>query len=262
MRRALIPLAAVGAVVLVAGLALAYADRERLTSGGATSLLFAGTLLCLGTLAVAVMVERHADGLDVPDGVRLPDPHWTGPAALTGLVDLAGGLLAAPLMAFTGVAVLAASALGQAAALRPRSTGTRLHADRSHMAEASSTSGYDRAEVVAARRLAAFSARHRSGGEPALAAVHHLGADRHRIVVVGSDGAHGDAVVTGSRRAEQVTALAGLERREPDDRAIGARMRTGPYEWGRMAASGLRGGEPGPAGPHDGGPAPTVGGPT
>lgn len=242
MRRVLISAAVLGAALLAVGICWAYADRELDLSTAATALLAAGTVLCVGSLNGAVGLERRPDGLDVPDGERLPSPHWASPLLLVGLCDLAGGLWSSLPMAVVGVVLAAAGlvALGLEAQRRP--VDDRL----------------DRRTVVAARRALAFARAHGGVGGaaevadedgahavPVQGVVEHVGRGSARLVVVTPDGAYGDVVVRDVEQAQRVAALARIGLQEEFSRELGAAVKVGPYEWERMAGMQLKGGTPG-----------------
>jgi hypothetical protein len=82
-----------------------------------------------------------------------------------------------------------------------------------------------------ARQIGAFGGKH-SGVE---AHVAYLGQRGARIVLVGQDGAWGDLVAPTYAIAEAAVAKAGVTVHEDFDGEFAARVRTGPYEWTRMA---------------------------
>ena len=79
----------------------------------------------------------------------------------------------------------------------------------------------------------AFAAAH-GGAEGHLA---YLGARGYRLVLVGQDGAWGDLVAPGREELAEAAARAGVELREELSGDLAGRMRTGSYEWRRMAGS-------------------------
>lgn len=92
-----------------------------------------------------------------------------------------------------------------------------------------------RAERRAARlagRINAFAKAHGGRVDGHLA---HIGRGTTRIVLVGADGAWGDLVVPGRAIAQRATELAGIAVHQDFDRELAAKLRTGPYEWTRMA---------------------------
>jgi hypothetical protein len=81
------------------------------------------------------------------------------------------------------------------------------------------------------RQIGAFAERH-GGAEAQIA---YLGRSRARIVLVGEDGTWGDLVAPGHALAVQAAEKAGITVRESFDGELAAKVRTGPYEWRRMA---------------------------
>jgi hypothetical protein len=91
-----------------------------------------------------------------------------------------------------------------------------------------------RAERRAARlakQIGAFAKAH-GGAEGQLAYIGQMGT---RIVLVGEDGGWGDLVAPSYAVAEKATAKAGITMHESFDGEFAAKVRTGPYEWTRMA---------------------------
>ncbi|WP_079125230.1 hypothetical protein [Streptomyces lushanensis] len=88
-----------------------------------------------------------------------------------------------------------------------------------------------------ARQIAAFARRH-GGAEGRLA---HLGQAGTRIVLVGEDGGWGDLVAPTYAVARGAAEKAGLTLHESFDGELAAKVRTGPYEWKRMAGIQLGG---------------------
>ncbi|MER6687984.1 hypothetical protein [Streptomyces minutiscleroticus] len=82
-----------------------------------------------------------------------------------------------------------------------------------------------------AKRITAFADAH--GG--AEGHVEYLGQRGARIVLVGADGAWGDLVAPTHALAERAVERAGITVHESFDGEYAARVRTGPYEWTRMA---------------------------
>lgn len=91
------------------------------------------------------------------------------------------------------------------------------------------TERLDRPARRAARRLRKFVRRH--GTSRYL--VEPVGQGRVRLVVVGADGAFGDLVVDGLERA--MSAAGSVARAERAVGELGSSLRTGSYEWRRMA---------------------------
>ncbi|GLF98611.1 hypothetical protein [Streptomyces yaizuensis] len=82
-----------------------------------------------------------------------------------------------------------------------------------------------------AREITAFAGAH-GGAEGQLA---YIGQAGTRIVLVGADGAWGDLVAPTHDIAAAAAEKAGLTLREAFDGEMAAKVRTGPYEWTRMA---------------------------
>ena len=82
-----------------------------------------------------------------------------------------------------------------------------------------------------AKQISAFSKEH-GGAEGQLAYVGERGA---RIVLVGEDGGWGDLVAPTYEIARQAVEKAGLTLHETFDGEFAAKVKTGPYEWSRMA---------------------------
>ena len=82
-----------------------------------------------------------------------------------------------------------------------------------------------------AQRISAFSKEH-GGAEGQLA---HIGERGTRIVLVGEDGGWGDLVATSHEIAESAVKKAGITVHEAFDGEFAAKVKTGPYEWKRMA---------------------------
>ncbi|MFE6283867.1 hypothetical protein [Streptomyces sp. NPDC057877] len=88
-----------------------------------------------------------------------------------------------------------------------------------------------------AKQIDAFSKAH--GG--AEAQVAYLGQRGARIVLVGEDGGWGDLVAPTHAIAEDAVRRAGVTVHEAFDGEFAAKVRTGPYEWSRMAGIQLGG---------------------
>ncbi|MBB0232493.1 hypothetical protein FOE67_24160 [Streptomyces calidiresistens] len=92
----------------------------------------------------------------------------------------------------------------------------------------------DRGTARLAKRIRAFAAEH---GGSADASLSHLGDSGYRLVLVGADGTWGDVVTRHRERALAAAESAGVPVHESFDGEMAARVRTGPYEWSRMAGS-------------------------
>ena len=87
-----------------------------------------------------------------------------------------------------------------------------------------------------------FGHRHPAPGQSLVSAVvEPIGQGRVRLVLVAPDRTLGDLVVNDEATARAAAALAGADVEDAFSRELGARIRTGPYEWVRMAGSQLGG---------------------
>ncbi len=82
-----------------------------------------------------------------------------------------------------------------------------------------------------AKQIGSFAKAH-GGAEGQLA---YLGQMGTRIVLVGEDGAWGDLVAPTHEIAAAAAEKAGITLHESFDGDFAAKVRTGPYEWTRMA---------------------------
>ncbi|MFE9429304.1 hypothetical protein ACFYNO_40900 [Kitasatospora sp. NPDC006697] len=89
-----------------------------------------------------------------------------------------------------------------------------------------------------AKHLTSFSREH---GGSADAVVEYVGAAATRIVVVGADGAWGDQVAPSYAVGRRAAELAGITLHDSFEGELGLKVRTGPYEWKRMAGIQLGG---------------------
>ena len=97
----------------------------------------------------------------------------------------------------------------------------------------------ERKAAKLAKQIGAFAKAH-GGAEAQVAYIGQLGA---RVVLVGEDGGWGDLVAPTHAIAEAAVAQAGVTVHEDFDGEFAAKVRTGPYEWSRMA--GIQVGGPG-----------------
>ncbi|MFJ2817517.1 hypothetical protein ACIQOU_32135 [Streptomyces sp. NPDC091279] len=95
----------------------------------------------------------------------------------------------------------------------------------------------ERRAAKLARQIEAFAAAH-GGAEGQLA---YIGERGTRIVLVGADGGWGDLVAPSQAIAEQAVTRSGITVHETFDGEFAAKVRTGPYEWTRMAGIQLGG---------------------
>jgi hypothetical protein len=200
--RAIRHVAEVGGGVLLAGVVVAYLQRSE------SSPVLPIVLVALG----ALMIVAGAALLE------LAGPRGGAQAAVggAGIGCLVSGPMITGWLGVAGVVLVAAALL---------ETGRVLGRD-----------GPDLVTRRAAAALVGFRADH--GGEMQVALT-RVGA-WHKLVLVGSDGAYGEVVVRGEDRARAAAALAGVgELHEATDAEVFRGLRTGPYEWRRMAGSQL-----------------------
>lgn len=95
----------------------------------------------------------------------------------------------------------------------------------------------ERKAAKLAKQIAGFAKQH-GGAEGQLA---YLGRMGTRIVLVGEDGDWGDLVAPSHNIAQAAAEKAGITLHESFDGEFAAKVRTGPYEWTRMAGIQLGG---------------------
>ncbi|OEU96895.1 hypothetical protein [Streptomyces oceani] len=100
----------------------------------------------------------------------------------------------------------------------------------------------ERRTVRLANRIGAFAQAH---GGKAQGQIAYLGQRGVRLVLVAEDGTWGDQVAPSRAMAEQAAERAGVTLHDTLDGELAGRMRTGPYEWSRMAGIQLGGGTAG-----------------
>ncbi|MFB7944135.1 hypothetical protein ACFV6F_25330 [Kitasatospora phosalacinea] len=83
-----------------------------------------------------------------------------------------------------------------------------------------------------AKHLSSFAAQH---GGSADGVVEYVGAAATRIVLVGADGAWGDQVAPSYPVGLRAAELAGITLHDSFEGELGLKVKTGPYEWKRMA---------------------------
>ncbi|MFC9847696.1 hypothetical protein ACFWFF_26965 [Streptomyces sp. NPDC060223] len=113
-------------------------------------------------------------------------------------------------------------------------------ADTQQVDESTGAAQDAKAERKAARfakQISAFAKQH--GG--AEGHVENIGQRGARIVLVGADGGWGDIVAPTHAIAEQAVKKAGITVHEEFDGEFAAKVKTGPYEWKRMAGIQLGG---------------------
>ncbi|MFD5428655.1 hypothetical protein [Streptomyces sp. NPDC127084] len=89
----------------------------------------------------------------------------------------------------------------------------------------------DRKAAKLAKQIGAFAKAH-GGAEGQLA---YIGERGTRIVLVGEDGGWGDIVAPTHAIAVSAAEKSGITMHESFDGDFAAKVRTGPYEWTRMA---------------------------
>jgi hypothetical protein len=89
-----------------------------------------------------------------------------------------------------------------------------------------------------AKRISAFAAAHDGAADGQIS---YLGARGFRLVLVGSDGAWGDVVAPSRELLTRAAERAGVTLHDTFDGELAARVRSGPYEWRRMAGIQLGG---------------------
>ncbi|MBA2948319.1 hypothetical protein [Streptomyces himalayensis] len=95
----------------------------------------------------------------------------------------------------------------------------------------------ERKTAKLAKEIGAFAKAH-GGAEGQIAYIGQKGA---RIVLVGEDGGWGDLVAPTYEIAERAVEKSGITRHEAFDGEFAAKVKTGPYEWARMAGIQLGG---------------------
>ncbi len=88
-----------------------------------------------------------------------------------------------------------------------------------------------------AKQISSFAKAH-GGAEGQIAYMGHQGA---RIVLVGEDGGWGDLVAPTCAIAERAVQKSGITVHEAFDGDFAGKVKTGPYEWTRMAGIQLGG---------------------
>ncbi|MGV4985287.1 hypothetical protein ACWC0C_25025 [Streptomyces sp. NPDC001709] len=89
----------------------------------------------------------------------------------------------------------------------------------------------ERKAAKLAREISAFAKAH-GGAEGQVAYIGERGA---RIVLVGEDGGWGDLVAPSTEIAEKAVEKSGITVHESFDGEFAAKVKTGTYEWKRMA---------------------------
>ncbi|NSC21012.1 hypothetical protein FM076_07220 [Streptomyces albus subsp. chlorinus] len=89
-----------------------------------------------------------------------------------------------------------------------------------------------------AKWIGSFARRHGGSAEGQIA---YVGQKGFRISLVAQDGTWGDLMAPSKEVAEAAVERAGITVKESFDGEMAERMRTGPYEWSRMAGIQLGG---------------------
>jgi hypothetical protein len=214
-------LGVLAALLLAAGLCWGYPLRDG-AAGGPVALLLAGGCCAVLATALWVLAETAPAGLRLDGELaarrRLPAPAAWGPLLGAALALAAGAALVGSLAVGALALVLALLAAGDAARVRR---------------DARSGDGRLRRAVRDARRVRAFVDAH--GGGAADGQAESVGRDTARLIVVTGDGWFGDVVTTSVPAAQRAAALAGVTLHEALPAEVVARIRTGRYEWRRMA---------------------------
>ena len=218
-------LAGLAIAALLVGIGWAFVRRASEDTTTAALLLLIGLVAAVDGVALFVLAERRPDGLRA--GALLPAPMWWPPLFAAGLVGLVGGLWISVPVALLGGVVLLAAGVGAVRQLlgSPREPGPT---DRRTV----------RARAADPRVRSSAS---RAGSTLVSAVVEPIGQGRVRLVLVAPDGTLGDLVVSDEATARAAAGLAGADVEDAFSRELGARIRTGPYEWVRMAGSQLGG---------------------
>lgn len=95
-----------------------------------------------------------------------------------------------------------------------------------------------------AKQITAFAQSHGGSAEGQLA---HIARGTTRIALVGANGEWGNLVARSHETAKQAAELAGITLHDDFDGEMAAKVRTGPYEWSRMAGIQVGGPGNGPA---------------
>ncbi|MEK2473015.1 hypothetical protein [Streptomyces noursei] len=96
----------------------------------------------------------------------------------------------------------------------------------------------DKQAARLARQIRSFASSHGGSAEGQLA---HIGRGRTRIALVGANGEWGNLVADSYLAAKKATEQAGIALQDDFDGELAAKVRTGRYEWSRMAGLQLGG---------------------
>lgn len=99
-------------------------------------------------------------------------------------------------------------------------------------ADATGGARTDKRTARLAKQIRAFADSHGGSAEGQLA---HIGRGRTRIALVGANGEWGNLVADSFEAAKEAAVKAGITLQDDFDGEFAAKVRTGPYEWSRMA---------------------------
>ncbi|MGP4003672.1 hypothetical protein [Streptomyces sp. 8N706] len=111
-------------------------------------------------------------------------------------------------------------------------------ADTKQAEDSTPDAGAERRAARLAKQIKAFAKSHGGSAEGQLAYIGQMGT---RIVLVGEDGGWGDLVAPTHAIARSAAERAGITLHDSFDGDLAAKVRTGPYEWSRMAGIQLGG---------------------
>ncbi|MGW2601063.1 hypothetical protein [Streptomyces klenkii] len=104
--------------------------------------------------------------------------------------------------------------------------------DTTPQAPAAPDARADRKAARLARQIDTFAKSHGGSAEGQLA---HIARGTVRVALVGADGEWGNLVAPSLDVAQKAAEKAGLTLQDDFDGELAAKVRTGPYEWSRMA---------------------------
>lgn len=105
-------------------------------------------------------------------------------------------------------------------------------AETQQVDETKPDAGAQRKAARLAKQITAFARSHGGSAEGQLA---YIGQAGTRIVLIGEDGGWGDLVAPTHDIARLAAERAGITLHDSFDGDLAAKVRTGPYEWTRMA---------------------------
>ncbi|MEU1823965.1 MULTISPECIES: hypothetical protein [Streptomyces] len=105
-------------------------------------------------------------------------------------------------------------------------------ADDTKQAAADAPRADNKRAAKLAKQITAFAKSHGGSAEGQLA---HIARGSTRIALVGANGEWGNLVARDMETAREAARLAGITLHDDFDGELAAKVRTGPYEWSRMA---------------------------